>query len=283
MAFNLLKDRWILVVCTTFILLNAVLMAFEQYWLNLLPVALILGWAMIARADRVLLFIVFATPLSINMEQLDLGGIGVAIPTEPLMVCLTLLFLLKLGLERGVLDARVWRHPITVVIIAQLVWMAFCIIPSSLPMVSVKYLAARLWFVCTMYFMATRLFERPANMQRFAWLYMAGLSIVIGYTLIRHVLFEVKRDKPLQCKRWTDIAKVTPEELRPVLDELDGDDVDAIVQVGTNLSMVDLATEYETRLNKPVIAINTATYWHGLRACGIHDRISGLGRLLAEF
>ena len=194
MAFNLLKDRWILVVCATFILLNAVLMAFEQYWLNLLPVALILGWAMIARADRVLLFIVFATPLSINMEQLDLGGIGVAIPTEPLMVCLTLLFLLKLGLERGVLDARVWRHPITVVIIAQLVWMAFCIIPSSLPMVSVKYLAARLWFVCTMYFMATRLFERPANMQRFAWLYMAGLSIVIGYTLIRHAGFHFEHD-----------------------------------------------------------------------------------------
>lgn len=95
--------------------------------------------------------------------------------------------------------------------------------------------------------------------------------------------FEVKRDKPLQCKRWTDIAKVTPEDLRPVLDELDGDDVDAIVQVGTNLSMVDLAAEYEAKLAKPVIAINTATYWHGLRACGIEDRISGLGRLLAEF
>ncbi len=95
--------------------------------------------------------------------------------------------------------------------------------------------------------------------------------------------FEVKRDKPLQCKRWTDIAKVTPEDLRPVLDELDGDDVDAIVQVGTNLSMVDLAAEYEAKRAKPVIAINTATYWHGLRACGIEDRISGLGRLLAEF
>lgn len=95
--------------------------------------------------------------------------------------------------------------------------------------------------------------------------------------------FEVKRDKPLQCKRWTDIAKVTPEELRPVLDELDGDDVDAIVQVGTNLSMVDLAVEYENKLSKPVIAINTATYWHGLRACGIHDKVEGVGRLLSEF
>lgn len=95
--------------------------------------------------------------------------------------------------------------------------------------------------------------------------------------------FTVKRDAALECKRWTDIAKVTPDTLRSVLDDLDGDDVDAIVQVGTNLSMVDLAAEYEAKLAKPVIAINTATYWHGLRACGIEDRIEGLGRLLAEF
>lgn len=95
--------------------------------------------------------------------------------------------------------------------------------------------------------------------------------------------FSVKRDVPLLCKRWTDIAKVTPDTLRGVIAELDGDDVDAIVQVGTNLSMVDLAAEYEAKLGKPVIAINTATYWHGLRAVGIDDKIEGMGRLLAEF
>lgn len=95
--------------------------------------------------------------------------------------------------------------------------------------------------------------------------------------------FSVVRDVPLQCRCWTDIAKVTPETLRGVLDHLDGPDVDAIVQVGTNLSMVDLAAEYEAKLGKPVIAINTATYWHALRTIGIEDKIEGLGRLLAEF
>lgn len=95
--------------------------------------------------------------------------------------------------------------------------------------------------------------------------------------------FTVRRDTPLRCRCWTDIAKVTPDDLRPVLDALDGDDVDAIVQVGTNLSMVDLAVEYERQRGKPVIAINTATYWHGLRAAGLDDRIEGVGRLLAEF
>lgn len=41
--------------------------------------------------------------------------------------------------------------------------------------------------------------------------------------------FSVVRDVPLQCKRWTDIAKVTPQRLREVIDHLNGSDVDAIV------------------------------------------------------
>lgn len=95
--------------------------------------------------------------------------------------------------------------------------------------------------------------------------------------------FEVMRDVPLQCRNWTDIAKVPPERLREVLEHLDGPEVDALVQVGTNLSMVDLAAETEARLGKPVVAINTATYWHALRACGIDDKVEGKGRLLADF
>lgn len=64
---------------------------------------------------------------------------------------------------------------------------------------------------------------------------------------------------------------------------LEGDDVDAIIQVGTNLSNIRFAAAAELWLGKPVIAINTATYWHALRANGIQDRIPGFGRLMAEF
>ena len=73
--------------------------------------------------------------------------------------------------------------------------------------------------------------------------------------------------------------------LREKLIELHGDagDVDAIIQVGTNLSMVRLAAAAEMWLGKPIIAINTATYWHALRQNGILDKIPGLGRLLEEF
>lgn len=95
--------------------------------------------------------------------------------------------------------------------------------------------------------------------------------------------FETVRDVPLRAPSWTAIAKIPQSRCREVLWELDGPDVDAIVQVGTNLSMVRLAAEAEDWLGKPVIAINTATYWHALRANGVHDRISGFGRLLSDF
>jgi maleate isomerase len=90
----------------------------------------------------------------------------------------------------------------------------------------------------------------------------------------------VVRDIALQCTSWTGIAAVTPIECRDAIRRLDGDDVGAIVQVGTNLSMMRLAAAAELWLGKPVIAINTATYWHALRANGIRDQFSGFGRLL---
>lgn len=95
--------------------------------------------------------------------------------------------------------------------------------------------------------------------------------------------YQVRRDIPLQCPSWTAIAQVPEARLRQVLRELDSDDVDAIVQVGTNLSMIRLAAAAELWLGKPVIAINTATYWHALRANGIADQRAGFGRLLSDF
>ena len=46
--------------------------------------------------------------------------------------------------------------------------------------------------------------------------------------------------------------------------------------------MVRLAAAAETWLGKPVIAINTATYWHALRQNKIMDKMSELGRLLSN-
>ena len=94
--------------------------------------------------------------------------------------------------------------------------------------------------------------------------------------------FDVTAIKGLKCPTAVAIAHVTEDELRDAILEVQPD-ADAVVQCGTNLSMVQLADEAERWLHKPVIAINAATWWMALRDNDINDKVYGAGRLLKEF
>ncbi|MGW0247423.1 maleate cis-trans isomerase family protein [Nocardia goodfellowii] len=94
--------------------------------------------------------------------------------------------------------------------------------------------------------------------------------------------FEVAAIQGLRCPTAVSIAHVTEDDLRTALLEVNSDNVDALIQCGTNLSMVRLADEAERWLGKPVIAINAATWWMALRDNGIPDRVAGAGSLLRD-
>ena len=96
--------------------------------------------------------------------------------------------------------------------------------------------------------------------------------------------YEVTKVVGLKCDTATSIAHTPPSEvIDAVLNELDGEDVDIIVQAGTNLSTIDIFPTLEKQLGKPLIPINVATIWHALRAHGINDKFFGRGWLLERF
>ncbi len=94
--------------------------------------------------------------------------------------------------------------------------------------------------------------------------------------------YEVVNLLGLKCGSPTKIAHVGKKELRDSVIAVNRGKVDAVVQVGTNLAMAEVAAMAEFWLDKPVIAINTATYWYALRQNGIRDKVYGWGSLLAE-
>ena len=94
--------------------------------------------------------------------------------------------------------------------------------------------------------------------------------------------FEVVNLLGLKCRSPVLIAHESKERLRDAILQVNRGKVDAIVQVGTNLAMAEVAAMAEFWLGKPVIAINTATYWYALRQYGIKDKVRGWGSLLAE-
>jgi maleate isomerase len=94
--------------------------------------------------------------------------------------------------------------------------------------------------------------------------------------------YDVVRIQGLGMPNPAQISHVSKERLRKVVRDIDGDDIDAIVQVGTNVAMQQVAAEAELWLDKPVLSNNTVLYWHALRSNGITDRIHGFGSLLSD-
>jgi maleate isomerase len=95
--------------------------------------------------------------------------------------------------------------------------------------------------------------------------------------------FTIPRLTGLKCASPVMIAHTTRQQVIDALRALDGDDVDAIVQVGTNLAAIDTCAEAEHWLGKPVLAINAVTYWDALRRSGIDDAVHGHGSVLERF
>ena len=169
-----------------FIILNTVLLTKEIYWLLLLPAAILLFVLYFISLDKILLIIVFFTPLAINIKNFD-TGFGVSIPTEPLLAGVVLIYIIRLFYFNPI-DIKILKHPITIIILLSLLWMAFTSLTSELPFISLKYLIARLWFVIPFYFLGIHLFKDYKNIKRFSWIYIIPLLIVIFYTIFNHAL-----------------------------------------------------------------------------------------------
>jgi len=188
-----LKAKWLYICAALLIAIMSTGVLLEFYYVLLLPPALAVLWAAFFKLEYLWYFIVFFTPLSINLEELKLGGVGMALPTEPLLFGIMLLFILK-ALSGKSIDKRIYKHPVSFVIYAYLTWMTLTCITSEMPVVSLKFLITRLWFIVSFYFIATHIFKDEKNIRRYFLLYLFPLFIVIIYTVVRHSMYGFDKD-----------------------------------------------------------------------------------------
>ena len=183
-----LKSHWVLILSFLFIMANSAFIALEQYWFSIVPFALALLLMAFVATDKLIWFIVFTTPLSLNLEELDFAGVGMFLPTEPLLFGVMTIFFLKLLYER-VFDQSVLKHPITIAIFIYIAWILITTITSTMPLVSIKFLLAKMWFIVVFYFIGSQLFMTKSGILTFAWVYLIGLVIVASYTFAHHSMY----------------------------------------------------------------------------------------------
>ena len=178
---------WFYAIIAIYLAISSICIALEFYWIFALPLILFVILTFIFAYDKVFFFITLITPLSFTLKDSQFG-LGLSIPSEPLMAGLLLLFIIKILYENKY-DIRISRHPVSIAIILSLVWMLITTITSCLPIVSLKYFISRLWFVIPFYFIAVGIFKNQKNILSFFWLYIISLVIVVIYTTYQHYLF----------------------------------------------------------------------------------------------
>ncbi len=202
--FNLIRDKRVQValvylISLGFVLANSYLITKDQYLLVALPVGLAFLWIAIYRFQWLFWMVVFFVPLSIPLKEFSTGlDINMFLPTEPILAGMMVIFLFRLALDGGY-DRSILKHPVTRIILLQLVWILITAITSSIPIVSFKFLLSRLWFLSVFYFLAIKFFEHPGNIRKFLWTYLIPLAGIIVVITMKHAsigLFDQKASNP---------------------------------------------------------------------------------------
>jgi len=152
-----------------------------------LPLVLTIVLVAIYSFDKVVYLIAFFAPLSIPLREIMPGlGFDMNLPTEPLLFGLLILFLLKIIQERQ-FDKKILLHPISLVVYFNLFWIFLTSFTSTMPVVSFKFLLMRIWFVVGLYLLTAKLFSEGKNMEKYVWLYVIPLMLVVFYSTYRHL------------------------------------------------------------------------------------------------
>lgn len=175
-------------ISALFILLNAYFLVVKHSMIiNVLPFVLFIALLALFSFDKLLYLVVLFTPLSLPLSELVHGlPINMFLPTEPLLFGILLIFILKsFGSDK--LDKEILTHPVSLAIYLGLGWIFITSMTSTMPVVSLKFLLSRIWFIVGFYFLGIKLFDSGKNIEKFIWLYTVPLIIVIFYATYRHL------------------------------------------------------------------------------------------------
>lgn len=183
-----LKDnKFIFGFSFLYITLSAYLVWTDLTYLVLAPIGLMAIYFAVFYTENMYLAIAFLTPLSINIEEFT-ESFGLYVPTEPLLFGMMLLLLMQQA-QKNQLDKEIWRNPIIWAVLFYVGWIFLTSFTSSLPLVSFKFLLARLWFIIPLLIFGTRIFNKRKNIIRFIWLFCIAMCIAICYTLVIHASY----------------------------------------------------------------------------------------------
>ena len=151
------------------------------------PLALPIGALGVLAFVRNLRFGLFAAlALTCVSKEVELGPLGLDFPGEPVAVLLLALGGVVLLARGRRIEGALVRHPVTLLLVAHVAWIALAALTSAHPLTSWKFLAAKLWYVVPFYGLATLLVRRRRHLRTLLKVLAVPLTAALAICLVRH-------------------------------------------------------------------------------------------------
>lgn len=180
-------------IALSFVAICLIAFAFDFLYILALPFVVFAAWVFVTKPKYILYFLAFSTPLSVHLIEERISTINLSLPTEPLIIGLFVVVLLKL------LKSKSLRLPeiqtlLSILIITDFSWLLFTAFTSTMPLISAKYVLSKAWYLVVFYFLLARVFQNQKNARIFMWCFISAVIILAGYTLYNHAAGGFSRD-----------------------------------------------------------------------------------------
>ena len=153
-----------------------------------MPIILIAIYGAIFHTEVTFLSLFFFAPISINIEEYT-QSFGLFIPTEPMLFGLMVLLLIQ-QIKFPFFPKILFKSHLIWILLFYLSWLFITSITSSNPLASFKFLLAKLWFIIPVLFYGVSVFQKRKNILTFIYLFIAGMTIAMLYTLVIHASYQ---------------------------------------------------------------------------------------------
>ena len=157
---------------------------FEQVLFFLIPF-LCVGLGFIIWDYRIL-YILFLLTIPFSVEIYLPNGLGTDLPSEPIMLAITGIGILLFITKIKEVDYSYLYNPITILLVLHICWIGVTSIGAQHPIVSFKYLLAKIWYVVPFFFMPFKLIQSHLESKKAIYLLLIPLMVAVLWVLIRH-------------------------------------------------------------------------------------------------
>lgn len=150
----------------------------------LFPALIAFVFQLLIDYEKIYFLLFLSIPVSTEVFLTD--HLATDLPTEPLIVGLMVIYFLILLTKPLSFDRKFIKHPLSLLILAHVGWIAITTFTSSAIGFSFKFLLAKIWYVVSFFYFAGYLVKDEKKVNFLLWLVAIPLTLATTKVIIHH-------------------------------------------------------------------------------------------------